>query len=66
MTILQIREKANSLERLGGGMTVNERLYLCGVIKLFDEAMKNDRKFARSILTELKVDEDSIQKIVMD
>jgi len=65
MTIIQIREKASSIEGLGG-MTVNERLYLCGVVELFDDAMKNDRKFARSILTELKVDEDSIQKIMIE
>jgi len=35
-------------------------------MELFDDAMKNDRKFARSILTELKVDKGSIQKIVPD
>ena len=65
MTILQIREKASSIEGLCG-MTVNARLYLCGVIELFDDAMKNDKEFAISILTELKVDKDSIQKIVTE
>jgi len=65
MTINQIKEKVNSIEGLGG-MTVNERLYLCGVMELFDKAMKNDIEFAKLILSELKIDNKSIEKIMID
>jgi hypothetical protein len=45
-------------------MTVNERLYLSGLMDDFDEAMVNNKERARQILTWLKVDEPSINAIV--
>jgi hypothetical protein len=63
MTIEEIRKKVKSIEGLEG-MTVNERLYECGAMELFDEAKRSNKKFARSILQELQVDEESITKIV--
>ncbi len=47
------------------GTTVNERLYLSGMLDEFDRAIKNDnRNTAYRILRELKVDELSIISIV--
>lgn len=48
-----------------GGMTVNERLYVSGLIEEFDSAMENkDMGLAKIILTEVEVPEDSIEEIV--
>jgi hypothetical protein len=47
------------------GTTVNERLYLSGMMDEFDRAIKkNNRNAAYKILRELKVDEHSIISIV--
>ena len=47
------------------GTTVNERLYLSGMMNEFDKAIKKDnRNIAYKILRELKVDEPSIILIV--
>jgi hypothetical protein len=47
------------------GTTVNERLYLSGMMDKFDRAIKNEnRNIAYRILRELKVDEPSIISIV--
>ena len=63
MTIEEIKEKVKSIEGVSG-MTVNERLFLSGLMELFDKSKIEDKKFARSILRELKVDDESINKIV--
>ena len=59
----QIREMADRIEWLGG-MTVNERLYATGLMDTFDNALKNDKALARTILEGLKVDELSITRIL--
>jgi hypothetical protein len=47
-----------------GGMTVNERLFVCGLIDEFDKALVEDKVKAKRILELLGVDKPSIQKIV--
>ena len=45
-------------------MTVNERLYACGLIDEFDKAQIDDKDKAKKILKLLGVDKPSIEKIV--
>jgi hypothetical protein len=59
----KIIEKATSIKELGG-MTVNERLYASGLIDLFDQSKSKDKETARFILVALKVDKDSIKKVL--
>ena len=47
-----------------GGMTVNERLYVCGLIDEFDKAQIDNKDKAKKILELLGVDKPSIEKIV--
>ena len=47
-----------------GGMTINERLYASGLMDDFDKYKKSNKRFARFILESLKVDRDSIEKIL--
>ena len=47
------------------GMTVNERLFVCGIMDEFDQAMVNDKAKAKRILELLSVDRHSIEKIVV-
>jgi hypothetical protein len=63
MTKEEIYEKANNIIGLEG-MTGNERLFESGLMDLFDQAKKNDKYLARTILQALKFDELSIGKIV--
>lgn len=47
------------------GMTVNERLYVSGLMNEFDTAiLTNNKARAKEILTWLRVDEKSIQQIL--
>ena len=46
------------------GMTVNERLYLSGLMHEFDKVKVTNKSRAKEILRWLKVDENSIEKIV--
>ena len=46
------------------GMTVNERLYASGLLDDFDKYKKSNKAFAQFILERLKVDKDSIEKIL--
>jgi hypothetical protein len=48
-----------------GGMTVNERLFVCGLMDEFDKAMVNDKARAKRILELLSVDGPSIEIIVV-
>lgn len=59
----QILHRTTSIENLRG-MTVNERLYACGLIDEFDKAMQSDKVLAKKILTNLLVDEVSIELIL--
>lgn len=62
MNIEEIYRKAASTDLKG--TTVNERLYISGLLDEFDKAMKKDKIKAREILKALKVDEKSIDQIV--
>ncbi len=46
------------------GMTVNERLYATDLMELFDEMKKTNKEYAQFILKSLKVDKESIEKIL--
>lgn len=47
------------------GMTVNERLYVSGLMDEFDNALKKkDAKRAREILEQVELTEDSIRPIL--
>ncbi|AUC86659.1 hypothetical protein CW731_05395 [Polaribacter sp. ALD11] len=63
MTLETIYEKASGIIGING-MTVNERLYVSGLMDIFDQAKKNDKDLAKTILKALKVDIKSIEKIV--
>ena len=63
MTLETIYEKASGIIGIDG-MTVNERLYISGLMDIFDQAKKNDKDLAKTILKALKVDIKSIEKIV--
>lgn len=47
-----------------GGMTVNERLFVSGLIDEFDKSKISDKTRAKQILRSLQVDEPSIELIV--
>lgn len=46
------------------GMTVNERLFATDLMELFDKMKKTNKKYAQYILKSLKVDRESIEKIL--
>lgn len=46
------------------GMTVNERLYISGLIEDFDKYKNSNKEFAKYILERLKVDRTSINQIL--
>jgi hypothetical protein len=47
------------------GMTVNERLYVSGLIYQFDLAVKNNElDKLKNILSEVELDESSIEEII--
>ncbi|NUY79652.1 hypothetical protein HUK80_01995 [Flavobacterium sp. MAH-1] len=47
------------------GMTVNEKLYMTGLMNEFDKHKIHNKEFARFILKSLSVDADSISLILM-
>ncbi len=63
MTEQEIMKAISKVEGLGG-MTVNERLFVCGLIDEFDKALIVDKNKAKKILELLGVDKLSIKKIV--
>ncbi|MCX3266627.1 hypothetical protein [Pedobacter agri] len=63
MTEQEITKAINKVEGIGG-MTVNERLYVCGLKDEFDNALIVDKDKAKKILELLGVDKPSIEKIV--
>ena len=64
MTEEQIIKAAERVEGIGG-MTVNERLFVSGLMPEFEDALQTDKTKAKQILRLLKVDETSIQTIVV-
>jgi hypothetical protein len=60
--IITAISKVNGL----GGMTVNERLFVCGLIDEFDKSLIADQDKAKKILELLGVDKHSIEKIVTE
>lgn len=63
MTNDEILQAANLVEGLNS-MTVNERLYLSGLMDEFDKSKIHDKAKAAFILEALKVDKPSIDKIL--
>lgn len=63
MTEKQIIKAINKVDGLEG-MTVNERLFVCGLMDDFYKALINDKAKARKILELLSVDTPSIEKII--
>jgi hypothetical protein len=61
------QEIINSISKVDGlgGMTVNERLFMCGLMTEFDRVKNNDKNKAIRILELLGVDELSIAKIII-
>lgn len=59
----QTYTRIQNIEGLSG-MTVNERLYVSGLMDEFDRVKITDRRRAKEILRWLKVDESSIEMIV--
>ena len=59
-------EMIDAVKKVDGleGMTVNERLFVSGLMDEFDKARKTDKTKARRILELLQVDEPSIDKII--
>jgi len=59
-------EIIKAIDRVSGiqSMTVNERLWLTGLMDEFDKAKVRDKAKARKILEWLKVDKPSIDKII--
>ena len=58
--IVKASQEINGL----GGMTVNERLFATNLIDEFDYCKKKDKEKATFILRCVKVDEQSIKKIL--
>jgi len=65
MTKQEIKKAISKVDGLGG-MTVNERLYVCGLMNEFDKVQMADKNKARKILELLGVDKPSIEKIVTE
>lgn len=63
MTEKEIKRKISLVENIGG-MTVNERLYVCGLSEEFEKSLKNDKLKAEKILEFLQVDKLSINLIL--
>ena len=63
MTKDEIYKKTENIEELGG-MTVNERLFVTGLMNTFDKAKEKDKKLARLILEAIRVDKESINIIL--
>ena len=63
MTKEELIDKVKKVDGLGS-MTVNERLFVTGLMDTFDIAKNKDKEFARMILEAIKVDKQSIDKIL--
>ena len=63
MSIDEINKRANRINV--NAMTVNEHLYHAELINTFDKAIVDNKELAAQILKALKVDEQSIDQIVI-
>ena len=63
MTEKEIKHKISLIENIGG-MTINERLYVCGLNEVFEKSLKKDKMKAEKILEFLQVDKLSINLIL--
>jgi len=63
MTEQEVITAISKVDELGG-MTINERLFACGLMDEFDKARVDDKAKAKRILELLGVDKPSIEKIV--
>lgn len=63
MTEQEIIRSINKVETLAG-MTVNERLVVCGLMDEFDSAVIHNKDKAIKMLQLLGIDESSIEKIM--
>ena len=63
MTKQEIIKSISKVEGLGG-MTVNERLFVCGLMDEFDKSLIADKDKEKKILELLGVDKLSIDKIL--
>lgn len=63
MTKEEIYKKVQKVDGLGG-MTVNERLWATGLMDVFDNTKNNNKELARIILEAIRVDKQSIDKIL--
>jgi len=63
MTEQEITKAISKVEGIGG-MTVNERLYVSGLMDEFNRSLIVDKDKAKKILELLGVDKSSIEKIV--
>ncbi|MFY0629658.1 MAG: hypothetical protein JXR05_04700 [Flavobacteriaceae bacterium] len=62
---LQIKVNVGLSKAIGiQGMTVNERLYATDLFDYFDKYKKSNKEYAKYILKALKVDSESIGKIL--
>ena len=65
MTKQEIKDAISKVEEFGG-MTVNERLFVCGLMKEFDISLIKNKEKARKILELLQVDSLSIDQILKE
>ncbi|SMC60715.1 hypothetical protein [Pedobacter nyackensis] len=67
-TLLIDEQTSNRIQNINGllGMTVNERLYASGLMDEFDTARLTNKSRAKQILRWLRVDEKSIEHIIIE
>lgn len=63
MTKEEIVRKVKKIDQLEV-MTLNERLYITGLMVVFHKAKSKDKELARFILETIRVDKQSIDKIL--
>ncbi len=64
MTDEEILNVISKTEISLGGMTINERLFVCGLMEEFDKAKIKDKTKAKRILELLNIDQSSIKQIL--
>lgn len=64
MTVEEIKQKALEVQDIIRGTTVNERLWISGLMEEFEMAMESDQEHAKLILSFLQVGEENIEEIL--